>query len=167
MGEASTRVGHTGLMSTTEPAVSGSSQRIVVGIDGSDGGDRALRFAVDEARCRGARVEAVLAWGLLDQPGVPEEEPFNPRFGETEALAYLTAAVEAAVGAEPGVDIDLLTACDLPVRALLSRAMNADLLVVGARGLGGFRGLLLGSVSQQVVSHSPCPVAVVPAPPKG
>jgi len=74
----------------------------------------------------------------------------------------LAGAVERAVGADPGVPIDLVTVCNLPARALLEQGAGADLLVVGARGLGGFRGLLLGSVSQQVVHHATCPVVIVP-----
>ena len=53
---------------------------------------------------------------------------------------------------------------DLPARAILGRADGAWLVVVGSRGLGGFKGLLLGSVSQQIVHHAPCPVLVVPGP---
>lgn len=136
--------------------------RIVVGVDGSEGADRALRYAVEEAGRRGSTVEAVLVWALLDQPGVPEERQFDPAFGEAKARAYLDAAVERAVGDHPGVTVTPVVVCDLPARGLLEAAAGADLLVVGARGLGGFAGLLLGSVSQQVVNHAPCPVVVVP-----
>ncbi|HVM13063.1 MAG TPA: universal stress protein [Egibacteraceae bacterium] len=138
------------------------AQRIVVGVDGSGGADKALRYAVEEAKRRGAQVEAVLAWGLLDQPSVPGKAAFDPRFGEEQAREVLAGAVERAVGADPGVAIDLVTVCNLPARALLEQGEGADLLVVGARGLGGFRGLLLGSVSQQVVHHATCPVVIVP-----
>ena len=137
------------------------TNRIVVGVDGSDGGADALRFALDEARTRGAQLEAVLAWGLLDQPGVPEEREFDPAFNEDRAKARLAEVVVQAVGNEPGVDISLRAMCDLPVRALLERSTGADLLVVGSRGLGGFRGLLLGSVSQQIAHHATCPIVIV------
>ena len=139
------------------------STRIVVGVDGSEGADAALRFAVEEAERWGATVTAVLAWGFLDQPGVPEDRPFDPAFGEPQARAYLDAAIHHAVGDQPAVPISPLVVCDLPARALLEAAAAADLLVVGTRGLGGFTGLLLGSVSQQVVQHAPCPVAVSPS----
>ncbi|MFP5319970.1 MAG: universal stress protein [Acidimicrobiia bacterium] len=137
-------------------------ERLVVGVDGSAGGERALRFAVDEARIRGARLDAVLAWGLLDQLGAPGEESFDPHFGEARAREYLAEAVRRAAGDGPEIEIELHVVCDLPARALLERAAGADLLIVGTRGLGGFRGLLLGSVSQQVAHHSPCPVVIVP-----
>lgn len=139
--------------------------RIVVGVDGSEGADRALRYAVDEAERRGGTVDAVLVWALLDQPGVPEERPFDPAFGEAKARAYLDEAVARVVGDHPGVTVNPVVVCDLPARGLLEAAAGADLLVVGARGLGGFAGLLLGSVSQQVVNHAPCPVVVIPAAP--
>jgi nucleotide-binding universal stress UspA family protein len=139
------------------------TQRIVVGVDGSPGAGAALRFAVDEATLRNARLDAVLAWGLLDQPDLPAAE-FDPNFGETEARASLERIVRRAVGDDPGVKISLLAINDLPARALLDLSATSDLLVVGARGLGGFRGLLLGSVSQQIVHHAACPVVVVPRP---
>jgi nucleotide-binding universal stress UspA family protein len=60
------------------------------------------------------------------------------------------------------VDLERVVVCDLPARALLDAASDADLLVVGSRGVGGFKGLLLGSVRQQVVQHAPSPVVVVP-----
>ena len=136
------------------------SPRIVVGVDGSSGADRALQFALEEAKRRGARLDVVLAWGLLDQPGVPEKAVFDPGFEEDDARAIIAAALER-VGADPDVETHLVPVLDLPARALLDQARGADLVVVGARGLGGFRGLLLGSVSQQVVNHAPCPVVIV------
>lgn len=141
------------------------SQRIVVGVDGSSGADGALRFALEEAKLRAARLEIVLAWGLLDQPGVPERAAFDPGFGEDDARALIAAALDR-VGADPSVDTTPVPVCNLPARALLDQAHGADLVVVGARGLGGFRGLLLGSVSQQVVHHAPCPVVIVPEHPE-
>lgn len=146
-------------MAQTSPSV---TSRVVVGIDGSEGSARALRFAHEEARLRGARLDVVLAWGLLSQPGVPEGGRIDPGFDTADAQAFVERFVGEVLGAEPGVDVHPVPVCDLPAAALLDQAAGADLVVVGARGLGGFRGLLLGSVSQQVVQHAPCPVAVVP-----
>jgi nucleotide-binding universal stress UspA family protein len=132
---------------------------IVVGIDGSVGAQEALRWAVAEAGLRQWTVQAVLAWGFLDQHHPRGAEGFDPTYSEPDALAALDAAVTAAVG--PDVAVERRTVCQVPARALLEVAVDADLLVVGARGLGGFRGLLLGSVSQHCLHHAPCPVAVV------
>ena len=133
---------------------------VVVGIDGSDGSLRALRWAAEEARLRGARLRVVLAWSYLDQPGKGE---FDPSYGEDDARRTVDEAV-AALGADgEGIDIEPVVVNDLPARGLLEAAgPDPDLLVVGARGRGGFKGLLLGSVSQQVAQHASCPVVIVP-----
>ena len=97
-------------------------------------------------------------WSYLDQSGAT----FDPTYGEDDARRLLDEAV-AAAGIPAGVDVERRTVNDLPARGLLDSAADADLLVVGARGRGGFRGLLLGSVSQQAAQHAPCPVVIVPA----
>jgi nucleotide-binding universal stress UspA family protein len=133
---------------------------IVVGVDGSDGAERALQWAAAEAKLRDQRVVALLSWGYLDQIHV-DPPGFDPSYTEEDARVALATFVERAVGIDPGVTIEERVVCDLPVRALLDATEDADLLVVGARGLGGFRGLLVGSVSQECLHHSPIPVAVV------
>lgn len=137
---------------------------IVIGVDGSQGSADALVWAERESRVRGVPVTAVMAWGLLDQHR-PDDGEFDPAYGPDQAEAALDAAVSAALGSTDGVG--RVTVNDLPARALLEAADGASLLVVGARGLGGFAGLLLGSVSQQCLNHAPCPVAIIraPAPP--
>lgn len=132
--------------------------RIVVGLDGSAGSSRALKFAVDEARLRCWPVEAVLAWhmpAMLYAAGIPDD--FDP---QGWAQATLDATV-AAVSTD-GVTVDARAAQGPPASVLLNAAKNADLLVVGNRGHGGFVGALLGSVSQHCVAHATCPVVVVP-----
>lgn len=131
---------------------------VTVGVDASEGSIRALRWALREARLRGARLRAVLAWSYLDQP----KGSFDPAYGEDDARGQLDEALALVAGGADDVEIDPVLVNDLPARALLAAARDADLLVVGSRGLGGFKGLLLGSVSQQVVQHAPCPVVVVP-----
>jgi nucleotide-binding universal stress UspA family protein len=136
---------------------------IVIGMDTSAGAAAALRWAVGEAEGRGWTVTALLAWGLLDQPHARPDEGFDPRYTEADARDALDAAIDAAVGADAGSKIERRVTTDLPARALVAAAEGARLLVVGARGVGGFKRLLLGSVSEQCLHHAPCPVAVVHA----
>lgn len=140
------------------------NERIVVGVDGSETAELATRWAAAEARCRGASLELVAAW----------EVPTNTTgFGlapiTEDIVKGLQKAAEETVGdaidlarAEAG-DIDVTTAVveGQAARVLLDAAVDADLLVVGSRGRGGFRELLLGSVSQQCAHYAPCPVVIV------
>ncbi|MFA5565331.1 MAG: universal stress protein [Acidimicrobiia bacterium] len=131
-------------------------KHIVVGIDGSDGADQALRLAIAEARQWNAHLEVVLAWSFLDQPTIK----FDPNYNEDSARATAEDAL-ARVGNTDGVDITITCVNDLPARALLAAAKDADMLIVGSRGLGGFKGLLLGSVSQQLAQYAPSPILIV------
>jgi nucleotide-binding universal stress UspA family protein len=142
----------------TEP-----TRRVVVGVDGSSGSRRALRQAALEATAHDATLEVVMAWGLFDQPGGGS---FDPHYDATRARGALQTIVDDEV-TPPQPDPVLQVVNDLPARALLEAADGAWMLVVGRRGLGGFQGLLLGSVSQQVVHHAACPVLVVPEPRPG
>ncbi len=107
------------------------------------------------------QVEAVLAWGFLDQHHAVVPERFDPGYSAEDAKQALDSYVEAAVGATAAASVERRVVLDLPAVALLDTAVDAELLVVGARGLGGFRGLLLGSVSQRCLHESTCPVAVI------
>lgn len=133
--------------------------RILVGIDGSEGSKAALRWAIDEAKAHGATIEALLAWSYLDQTAFGSD--FQPDYSEEDALAQLRRAVDEVVGDRSEAPIELTTICELPARALIEASSRADHVVVGARGLGGFRELLLGSVSHQVANHVACPVTIV------
>lgn len=135
-------------------------QRIIVGVDGSSSSADALRWARREARVRDAEVIAVLAWNFLDQHHVDGETTFDPDYGEDDARRALDALVQQALGDDAdGVVQEVV--CDHPVTALLDASKGADLLVVGARGLGSFRGLVLGSVSQRCLEYAASPVMVV------
>lgn len=136
-------------------------ERIVVGVDGSQPSGEALRWAIDEARRRGAAVEAVHAWHQPFVAGYSTEGALDLGPYEDEARTLLDAAVEA-LGDTGAVPVDRKTVCGGAAGALVEAAKGADLLVVGSRGRGGFSGLLLGSVSQQVVHHAPCPVVIIP-----
>jgi nucleotide-binding universal stress UspA family protein len=137
------------------------STGIVVGVDGSEGAAHALRWAVREAGLRGRPVTALLAWGYLDQHWAAPDHVFDPAYGEADALAALDEAVARALDVEAAAGVTRRAVCDLAARALLDASAGADMLVVGARGLGGFRGLLLGSVSQQCLNHARRPLAIV------
>lgn len=143
------------------------TRTIVVGVDGSDGSVTALRWAVEEAERVDARVEAVIAWTypyVATVPGV-----VSPVFAvddvEADARALLDDAVDRALeGRGTEVTIDRRVEAGPAARALIERSAEADLLVVGTRGHGGFVGLLLGSVSEQCAHHAKCPVVIVPPP---
>ena len=134
---------------------------IVVGVDESEGAAEALRWAAREADLRGWALTAVMAWGFLDQHHPSGGESFDPRYGEKDAADALDTIVVAALGGDRAEGVKRRVVCDLPAAALLDASRGADLLAVGARGLGGFRGLLLGSVSQHCLHHATLPVAIV------
>ena len=135
--------------------------KIVVGVDGSDQSRAALRWAAREAGVRDADLTVVLVWDLFNQHHADGSKKFDPTYDETDAEAALAAIVETTLGADAAASATLQAVCEVPAPGLLEAGRDADLLVVGARGLGGFRGLLLGSVSQQVLHHATIPVAVI------
>ena len=139
---------------------------IVVGIDGSPGSMRALEFAIEEARIRGAEVKAVNAWHV---PAAAYESGWVPvavDVSEYEKIAHATLdqSLEEAGVAKTGVSVTPVVRQGQAADVLVAEAHDADLLVVGSRGLGGFRGLLLGSVGQQCADHAACPVVIVRGP---
>jgi nucleotide-binding universal stress UspA family protein len=139
------------------------THRIVVGVDGSEPSRHALSWAVATAAAHQASLLAVNVYDLA--PLIPPlGAPMLPESGlvDKASLALLEEMAAEAAGTS-GVDIDLVTANGAPARTLLDAAADAELLVVGSRGLGGLRRLLVGSVSEQCVHHSTCPVAVVHA----
>jgi nucleotide-binding universal stress UspA family protein len=140
--------------------------KIVVGVDGSEPACEALRWAAAEAELRSQPLQAVMAWGYLDQHHTATGDPFDPGYDEAQARLALAAYVTDVLGPDADDDVDLRPSCDLPATALLDASEDASLLVVGARGQGGFARLLLGSVSQKVLHHARCPVAVVRALPE-
>ena len=142
---------------------------IVVGVDSSDGAKAALRFALDEAKLRQATLRAVHCWqfGYTGALGV---HGYAPVVGadlsdlRREAEVDLDAALHEAVPDSDGVVIERRVVEGGPATVLVDESRNAELLVVGSRGHGGFAGLLLGSVSQQCAHHAACPVVIVRAP---
>ena len=133
--------------------------RVVVGVDGSEHSRLALAWAAEEATIRDVGLDVVLAWTLLSQPG--REQP-KPDYGDADARAVLEQLVADTLGNARPAELALRPINDLAARALIDASEDAAIVVVGSRGLGGFRELLLGSVSAQVVRHARCPVVVVP-----
>lgn len=141
-------------------------RRIVVGVDGSPGSRAALAWALEEARAHGAEVYAVTVWHFTDNWAYPLPDVTDAELS-AEAGKRLEAAVSAVLAEQAGaapVQVHRQVFEGHPASTLVQAAKGADLLVVGSRGHGGFTGLLLGSVSQQIVHHAPCPAVVVPAP---
>jgi len=143
-----------------------SADDVVVGIDGSVGARDALRWAADEAATRAARLSVVHAWSVpyavpLGGFGVAPTDPTEVAQWSRQLLHEVSDAVLDAATRKPS-DLELLSVEEPTAQALLHRAKDAGLLVVGTRGSGGFAALLLGSVSQQCLHHSTCAVVVVP-----
>ncbi|MGO9558414.1 MAG: universal stress protein [Acidimicrobiales bacterium] len=138
--------------------------RVVAGVDGSDCSIDALRLAIDEARRRGAVVQALYAFASPTLVGViPPQEYFDDL--QVQASKDLDDAVaKATAGIEDLPPIIRTVVSESAGAALVGASEGATLLVVGSRGLGGFRELMLGSVSAQCVRHAHCSVMVVRPP---
>jgi nucleotide-binding universal stress UspA family protein len=140
------------------------TEKIVVGVDGSETAKLATRWAAKEAKLRGAKMELVAAWEIPANTygfgfAAITEDLMKDLIKAAEA--NLAAALDE-VRAEAGdVEVETATAEGQAARVLLDASKDADLLVVGSRGLGGFRDLLLGSVSQQCGHYCTCPVVIV------
>jgi nucleotide-binding universal stress UspA family protein len=138
---------------------------ILVGVDYSEGATAALAFAREEARLRHGTLRAVHAWqfGFVDHRGF---ESFGPEIADIHELREAAAAALDATLREALPDFDEVTIEQrvvegTPGAVLVDESHDADLLVVGSRGRGGFAQLLLGSVSQQCAHHAACPVVIV------
>ncbi len=139
--------------------------RIVVGVDGSDPSYAALHWAVDEAARRGARLDVVHAYAYpVPVSPIGTLTPMDRSEFEKSSRALLEEMTGGARRDSRLKAVELISAGTSPTQGLLEAAHDADLLVVGSRGLGGIRELFLGSVSQQCAHHATCPVVVVRPP---
>lgn len=139
-----------------------TSGPVVVGSDGSESALRALGFAVERAAQRDVPLRVLRAWEPPGERWVP------PDFDPEQAAASERAAAEAELApwreSFPDVPVEIEAVPGSASALLVEASRSAQLVVVGSRGRGGLRGMLLGSVSQQLIQHSHCPVAVVREP---
>jgi nucleotide-binding universal stress UspA family protein len=153
----------------TTAAAPTPERRVVVGVDGSADAALALEEAAREAVMRGARLDVVHVWHppyVVSPVGamamICEEGPLHD--AEASLLEGIVDGGLAHLTQRPRRVDKILVKDHNTARTLVDAAKGAELLVVGSRGLGGFAGLLLGSVSQQCAHHATCPVLVVHAP---
>jgi nucleotide-binding universal stress UspA family protein len=137
---------------------------IVVGVDDSSGARAALAWAAGQAAATERRLRVVTAYEVnvawIDGYN-PDVERWQSRARET-ADATVRRVAEEVLGREALDGVEVRAVEGDPAQVLHDEADDADLLVVGSRGRGGFSGLLLGSVSQRLAQHAPCPVVIVP-----
>ncbi len=157
-------------------------ERIIVGVDGSSASYDAVTWALAHAKERGSELQIVHVYGPSG-----DQNPYTSSYADagsktakrlTDSEAkwreeqqakvkehgerVVKQVVDGVENSDPKTVIKTdVIASSRPAQALIERARDADLLVVGSRGRGGFKGLLLGSVSQQCVQHATCPVVVV------
>lgn len=147
---------------------------IVVGVDGSEQSRQALAWAIEEARLRDVPVEAVYVYeytpswhlyaygpeGAFAIPDDPDAAELEADLARERALNLVSDEI-SRVG-DHDIEVTPVVIEDRrPARVLVERCSDAELLVIGSRGRGGFAGLLLGSVSQQCAQHSACPVVII------
>ena len=140
---------------------------IVVGVDGSPDAQRATDWALDEARVHGDTVRLVNAWQFPSVGIARVAGETLPVFGRQDieklAAELLDKAAENASQQPSDVAVETRLVEGHPGAALVEASSDARLLVVGSRGLGGFKGMLMGSVSSSCAHHAHCPVVIVPS----
>ncbi|GGU50474.1 universal stress protein [Lentzea flava] len=141
------------------------SRPVVVGVDGSAAAQEALRWAVEDARRRGSRVDAISAWhpdyGIVIGP-VPAE--IGMRISPEAMRSAQQSVLDRAVEGLEGVEIRRVLVEGDPRTILTDASKDAELLVVGSRGHGPLAEAILGSVSSYCVHHASCPVVVIREP---
>lgn len=138
-------------------------KKIVVGVDGSDSSKAALVWGLRQARLTGAPLQVVMAWDYPLTYGwmvVPEGVDLGAD-AASELERVVKEVTEAENAADPAVEITNNVIQGHPAVVLMTEAENAALVVVGSRGHGEFAGMLLGSVSEHLSTHAPCPALIV------
>ena len=147
-------------------AVVAPPRHLVVGVDGGEPSVRAVELALSIAKdAKGARVTCVLGWNLGGVGGAVVTEPSSEPWTAVERrlAVFGHRKVRPVAVRYPGIRVNIVTRYGSPARAVVDAAVDvdADLVVVGSRGLGGLRGRVLGSVSRQVVERAQHVVIVV------
>lgn len=137
---------------------------VVLGVDGSPASDAAVALAFDEAASRGCELVAVHAWADTAFP-VTEAGGTAPEVDWASLAEHGTTTLAERLALwrdkHPEITVRQVVEHERPASALLEAAKSAQLLVAGSRGRGGFAGLMLGSVSQAMLHHAPCPLLIV------
>jgi nucleotide-binding universal stress UspA family protein len=141
---------------------------IVVGIDGSPNSERALDWAMKEAAVRHVPLIAIAVhevpksyWGDIPVVGPADEAVLDTL---RQAAEKMTHEAESRLGEAKPASVEVRAINGFAVKELVDASQDADMIVVGSRGGGGFARALLGSVSSQVLQHATCPVVTVPHP---
>ncbi|AKK04198.1 universal stress protein [Corynebacterium epidermidicanis] len=137
---------------------------VVVGVDGSSVSAKATEFAFDEAAARDVELHAVHTWmDMQVQASLAGLAAAQQQWQvvEEEQNALLSERLAGFQETHPDVVVKKIVTRDRPVRALVDASENAQLLVVGSHGRGGFKGMLLGSTSRALLQSAPCPMMVV------
>jgi nucleotide-binding universal stress UspA family protein len=140
---------------------------IIVGVDGSDRSRLALEWAIKEAAVRHApltvlTVSQALAGGYWGGPGYPGDLDRTKQAQEAAQVETDNVLDKVGEDVRPA-SVTVRAVCGVPAEELINAAADADMIVVGSRGAGGFKRLLLGSVSTHVTHHARCPVVVIPS----
>lgn len=141
----------------------GTGHVIVVGVDGSEEGRRALEWAAGEAAARGGTVRAVIAWSWdgLDYGPLPADSDEEAEQRASRLVREQVGAVLAERGSGTPISAEVVEG--VPAEALTSIARDADMLVLGSHGHSRVHHTVLGSVSESCIRMATCPVVVIPA----
>ena len=130
---------------------------VLVGVDGSEGSKQALRWAADYAQLAGAPLQALIVWDNPTLPGKPRASDDVEL--ENQAESTLDETIASVLG--DSVPVTRLVQHGYPAEIIVAASRNAQLVVLGSHGQGGWTASLLGSVSQQCTHHAHCPVVLM------
>ncbi|WP_338748927.1 universal stress protein [Janibacter alittae] len=132
---------------------------VIAGVDGSKDSGRALKWAADYAQQAGAPLQALITWEVSTLYGDTFSGEWDSTAVEQKHREVAEKLVSDTLGG--GAQVDVRVEKGNASEVLVRESKDAQLIVVGSRGFGGFRGMLLGSVSHHLVTHARCPVTVM------